>query len=153
MFLYIVQHRQLKEHNMTQLLTISQDDRDIFHSNHKAVKDLFKVFGLFSFYNSSVAKIVLEIKNEGVFATITSYNKYPDDGTSEQLFLLKEGLGDPIKIALDILGLSLLRGICNVKLTVEAGCLASLELEIEPGVCGDYVEPQYTITAIPLDMP
>ena len=153
MCLYIVQHRQIKEHNMTQLLTITQDDRDIFHGSHKAAVDLLKALGLSSLVSSTTTKLVVEIKNEGVFATVSSFKDGFHNGTSEQLFLLKDGDNDAIKIVLDILGLSLLRGICYVKLTVEAGYLASLELEIEPGVCGDYVESSYSIRAIPLDMP
>ena len=135
---------------MTQLLTISQDNRDIFHGSHKAVVDLLKALGLSSLVNSTATKLVVEIKNEDVYAIVSSLK---DGEPSEEVFLLKSGNGNAIQSTLDILGLSLLRGICNVKLTVEAGCLASLELEIEPGVCGDYVEPLYTITAIPLDMP
>ena len=135
---------------MTQLLTINQDNRDIFHGSHKAAVDLLKAIGLSSLVNSTATKLVVEIKNEDVYATVSSYK---DGEPSEEVFLLKSGNGNAIQHTLDLLGLSLLRGICNVKLTVEAGCLASLELEIEPGVCGDYVEPQYTITAIPLDMP
>ena len=135
---------------MTQLLTINQDNRDIFHGSHKAAGDLLKAIGLSSLVNSTATKLVVEIKNEDVYATVSSFK---DGEPSEEVFLLKSGNGNAIQHTLDLLGLSLLRGICNVKLTVEAGCLASLELEIEPGVCGDYVEPQYTITAIPLDMP
>ena len=135
---------------MTQLLTINQDNRDIFHGSHKAAVDLLKAIGLSSLVNSTATKLVVEIKNEDVYATVSSFK---DGEPSEEVFLLKSGNGNAIQHTLDLLGLSLLRGICNVKLTVEAGCLASLELEIEPGVCGDYVEPQYTITAIPLDMP
>ena len=135
---------------MTQLLTITQDNRDIFHGCHKAAIDLLKALGLSSLVNSTATKLVLEIKNEDVYTTVSSFK---DGEPSEEVFLLKSGNGNAIQSILDLLGLSLLRGICNVKLTVEAGCLASLELEIEPGVCGDYVEPRYTITAIPLDMP
>lgn len=135
---------------MTQLLTINQDNRDIFHGSHKAAVDLLKAIGLSSLVNSTATKLVVEIKNEDVYATVSSFK---DGEPSEEVFLLKSGNGNAIPRTLDLLGLSLLRGICYVKLTVEAGCLASLELEIEPGVCGDYVEPQYTITAIPLDMP
>ena len=147
---YAIQTTRKKEYNMTQLLTITQDNRDIFHGYHKAAIDLLKVLGLSGLYNSTVTKLVVEIKNEGVFATISSLK---DGEPSEEVFLLKSGNGNAIQRTLDILGLSLLRGICNVKLTVEAGCLASLVLEIEPGVCCDYVEPPYTIKAIPLDMP
>ena len=135
---------------MTQLLTITQDNRDIFHGSHGAAVDLLKALGLSSLVNSTATKLVVEIKNEDVYATVSSFK---DGEPSEEVFLLKSGNGNAIQSTLDLLGLSLLRGICNVKLTVEAGCLASLELEIEPGVCGDYVEPRYTITAIPLDMP
>ena len=135
---------------MTQLLTITQDNRDIFHGSHKVVVDLLKAIGLSSLVNSKATKLVVEIKNEGVFATVSGFK---GGETSEEVFLLKSGNEDAIQSTLDLLGLSLLRGICYVKLTVEAGYLASLELEIEPGVCGDYVEPPYTISAIPLDMP
>ena len=135
---------------MTQLLTITQDNRDIFHGSHEAAVDLLKAIGLSSLVNSTATKLVVEIKNEDVYATVSSFK---DGEPSEEVFLLKSGNGNAIPRTLDLLGLSLLRGICYVKLTVEVGCLASLELEIEPGVCGDYVEPQYTITAIPLDMP
>ena len=137
---------------MTQLLTITQDNRDIFHSSHNAVADLVKILGLSSFDNSAVYKIVLEIKNEGVFVTVSSFMRDIKNGTSEQLFILKDGNNDPIKIVYDILGLSLLRGICYVKLTVEAGCLASLNLEIEPGVCSDYIDSQHSIRAIPIEI-
>ena len=135
---------------MAQLLTITQDNRDIFHGSHEAAVDLLKATGLSSLVNSTATKLVVEIKNEDVYATVSSFK---DGEPSEEVFLLKSGNGNAIQRTLDLLGLSLLRGICSVKLTVEAGCLASLELEIEPGVCGDYVEPQYIITAIPLDMP
>ena len=135
---------------MAQLLTITQDNRDIFHGSHKAVVDLLKAIGLSSLVNSTETKLVVEIKNEDVYATVSSFK---DGEPSEEVFLLKSGNGNAIQRTLDLLGLSLLRGICSVKLTVEAGCLASLELEIEPGVCGDYVESPYSIMAIPLDMP
>ena len=135
---------------MAQLLTITQDNRDIFHGSHEAAGDLLKALGLSSLVNSTATKLVLEIKNEDVYTTVSSFK---DGEPSEEVFLLKSGNGNAIQRTLDILGLSLLRGICSVKLTVEAGCLASLELEIEPGVCGDYVESPYSIKAIPLDMP
>ena len=150
MCLYIVQHGQLKEYNMAQLLTIAQDNRDIFHGSHEAAADLLKATGLSSLVNSTATKLVVEIKNEDVYATVSSFK---NGKPSEEVFLLKSGNGNAIQSTLDLLGLSLLRGICYVKLTVEAGCLASLELEIEPGVCSDYVESQYSIRAIPLDIP
>ena len=135
---------------MAQILTITQDNRDIFHGSHEAVVDLLKAIGLSSLVNSTATKLVVEIKNEDVYATVSSLK---DGEPSEEVFLLKSGNGNAIQSILDLLGLSLLRGICNVKLTVEAGCLASLELEIEPGVCSDYVESPYSIRAIPLDIP
>lgn len=135
---------------MTQLLTITQDNRDIFHGHHKAAIDLLKALGLSGLYNPTATKLVVEIKNEDVFATVSSFK---DGAPSEEVFLLKSGNGNAIQSTLNLLGLSLLRGICSVKLTVEAGCLASLELEIEPGVCADYVESPYSIRAIPLDVP
>ena len=134
---------------MAQILTITQDNRDIFHGSHEAVVDLLKAIGLSSLVNSTATKLVVEIKNEDVYATVSSLK---DGEPSEEVFLLKSGNGNAIQGILDLLGLSLLRGICNVKLTVEAGCLASLELEIEPGVCSDYVESPYSIRAIPLDI-
>ena len=135
---------------MTQLLTISQDNRDIFHGSHEAVVDLLKSLGLSGLVNSTATKLVVEIKNEDVYVIVSSLK---DGKPSEEVFLLKSGNGNAIQCTLDILGLSLLRGICNVKLTVEVGYLASLELEIEPGVCSDYVESPYSIRAIPLDIP
>lgn len=135
---------------MAQLLTITQDNRDIFHGSHEAAIDLLKAIGLSSLVNSTATKLVVEIKNEDVYATVSSFK---DGEPSEEVFLLKSGNGNAIQRTLDLLGLSLLRGICSVKLTVETGCLASLELEIEPGVCGDYVDSPYSIMAIPLDMP
>ena len=135
---------------MAQILTITQDNRDIFHGSHEAVVDLLKAIGLSSLVNSTATKLVVEIKNEDVYATVSSLK---DGEPSEEVFLLKSGNGNAIQSILDLLGLSLLRGICNVKLAVEAGCLASLELEIEPGVCSDYVESPYSIRAIPLDIP
>ena len=134
---------------MAQLLTITQDNRDIFHGSHEAAIDLLKALGLSSLVNSTATKLVVEIKNEDVYATASSFK---GGEHSEEVFLLKSGNGNAIQRTLDLLGLSLLRGICSVKLTVEAGCLASLELEIEPGVCSDYVESPYPIRAIPLDM-
>ena len=135
---------------MAQILTITQDNRDIFHGSHEAVVDLLKAIGLSSLVNSTATKLVVEIKNEDVYATVSSLK---DGEPSEEVFLLKSGNGNAIQSTLGLLGLSLLRGICNVKLTVEAGCLASLELGIEPGVCSDYVESPYSIRAIPLDIP
>lgn len=60
MCLCIMQYKQLKrKYNMTQLLTITQDNRDIFHGSHEAVVDLLKALGLSSLVNSTATKLVV----------------------------------------------------------------------------------------------
>lgn len=139
---------------MEQALTIFEDRSDILHGAHKTALDLLKALGLSHLDSSLIPKFTVEINSKGVYVTVSSFKDRFDKETSEEVFILKDGDSNDticsILKTLDVLGLSSVRGICSVKLSVEVGLLARLNLDIEPGVIENYTGLETPFIAIPL---